>query len=152
VILDVGQKNMSDPETNSSNNPHRAMMNALERLNDAFLNRDPSSFEDKEMEEYIQTLCSESVSNEEVRSRSIIRALTINHIQMGRVIHELKRENDRTQWFVIFLAVVTLIVVGIQTWFTIFPHSTNDTPVSQQVQHTQRLLSEGVAEETSRKD
>jgi hypothetical protein len=73
------------------------------------------------LRDYLKTLNSQPVPNEDVRHREIIRALTINHIQMSRVIlsveetmRRLNSANDATQKLVVRLTWVAVFVGAIQ--------------------------------------
>ena len=76
---------------------------------------------DEVLREYLKTLNTEGVPNEMVRHREIIRALTITHIQMARVIkaledtmQRLNTASDRTQQLVVRLTWVAVFVGAIQ--------------------------------------
>jgi truncated hemoglobin YjbI len=71
----------------------------------------------------LRHLCTENVPNETVRHRELLRGMTINHIQMSRVIKDLKdtmqklnTANERTQRFLLVLTVVAVIVGSIQAF------------------------------------
>ena|SRR4030042_499475 len=68
------------------------------------------------LQKYLWHLCTEGVDNERVRHREIIRALTINHIQIQRHIDKLNKRNTVLQWIVISLAILAFIATGFQIY------------------------------------
>jgi hypothetical protein len=71
----------------------------------------------------LRYLCTENVPNETVRHRELLRGIAIYHIQMSRVINDLKgtmqklnASNERTQRFLLFLTIVAVIVGAIQAF------------------------------------
>ncbi|WP_343626170.1 hypothetical protein [Roseateles puraquae] len=68
---------------------------------------------------YLMALSNQSIPNDGVRHRDIIRGLTINHILMQRHIAELDRKNSFTQRLVLALTVASLLVGGIQIWYAL---------------------------------
>ena len=71
------------------------------------------------MQKYLASLCTERVPNEEVRHREIIKALTINHIQMYRHIDKLNKKNSFLQAIVIILTIAVLVAATIQSYVSI---------------------------------
>lgn len=71
---------------------------------------------EENLQKYLWYLCSEGIDNERVRHRAIVRALTINHIQMQRHIDKLNKRNTFLQWLVIFLAILAFIATGYQIY------------------------------------
>lgn len=69
---------------------------------------------DEKLQEYLMSLASGHVPNDMVRHREIIRALTINYIQMKRHIDGLNRRNSFTQYCVIALTVMSLLGTAVQ--------------------------------------
>ncbi len=55
-------------------------------------------------------------------------ALLMHSLQIARTLREIDRSNRNLQRFVIILAVVTLIVGGLQTHFTVFQRSVASPP------------------------
>lgn len=72
---------------------------------------------DEKLQEYIMSLSSGHVPNDMVRHREIIRALTINHIQMKRHIDGLNKQNSFTQKCVIALTIAALIGTIVQIYY-----------------------------------
>ena len=72
---------------------------------------------DEKLQEYIMSLSSGHVPNDMVRHREIIRALTINHIQMKRHIDSLNRQSNKTQKWVMALAIASLIGTLAQVYY-----------------------------------
>lgn len=72
---------------------------------------------DEKLQEYIMSLSSGHVPNDMVRHREIIRALTINHIQMKRHIDGLNTQSNKTQRWVMALAVAALIGTIVQIYY-----------------------------------
>jgi hypothetical protein len=68
------------------------------------------------LQKYLWHLCTEGIDNERVRHRAIVRALTINHIQMQRHIDKLNKRNTFLQWLVISLAILAFIATGYQIY------------------------------------
>ena len=83
------------------------------------------------LQKYLWSLCSEGIDNERVRHRAIVRALTINHIQMQKHIDKLNKQNNRLQWLVAILAAASLTTGGIQVYTTI-KYSQQPPPHSKQ--------------------
>ncbi len=70
--------------------------------------------DEETLQKYLMSLASEYVPNEGVQHREIIRALTINHIQMQRHIDNLNKKNTTLQILVIVLAIASLIGTAVQ--------------------------------------
>ena len=67
-----------------------------------------------ELLEHLKTLCTGNIPNDTIRYRETIRGLTINHIQIRRLIDRLDHQNQKiTKWFII-LAVASLVSSVIQ--------------------------------------
>jgi hypothetical protein len=64
-----------------------------EETNKAF--GDESAFEasEQELRLYLKVLCRESVPNEWLRHREVIRGITINNLMMAHVLRRLSRSN-----------------------------------------------------------
>jgi hypothetical protein len=74
---------------------------------------------DEDLQRYLQALCTGHVPNEAIRHREIIRGITINHIQMSRVIQSLQHtiklldsENGKLSRRVYWLTVVAIFLGG----------------------------------------
>lgn len=72
---------------------------------------------DEKLQEYLMSLSSGHVENDMVRHREIIRALTINHIQMKRHIDNLNAQSNKTQRWVMALAIASLIGTLAQVYY-----------------------------------
>lgn len=64
----------------------------------------------EQLEKWLKTLCTGRVPNEQVRHREIIRGITINHIQMSRMIRRLDESNRNTQLLVVVLTIAAVVV------------------------------------------
>lgn len=84
------------------------------------------------LQKYLWSLCTERVPNEEVRHREIIRALTINHIQMQQHIDSLDRKSSRLQKWVIILAIASLIGTAVQTCKSLL-HEQPKSPIVSEI-------------------
>ena len=79
-------------------------------LNAAFDSGKIFTATDEDFERYLSALGSLEIKSDEVRSKAIVRALVINHLQMRRLIGILEQKNKVTQrWFMV-LAIGSLIV------------------------------------------
>lgn len=75
----------------------------------------------EDLERYLCALGTLNIQSDPVRTKAIVRALTINHVQMARTMkeieatmHRLNTANDQTQKLVIQLTWVAIIVGAIQ--------------------------------------
>ena len=82
----------------------------------AFESNEIFSVSEETLQKYLASLCTERVTNEEVRHREIIKALTINHIQMQRYIVNLNKRNSRLQLIIISLTVLIFFTAGYQIY------------------------------------
>lgn len=76
---------------------------------------------DEELARYLRGICTGAIPNDYIRHAEIVRGITINHIQMSRVIRELETTmqrlsaaNDKTQTRITILTVVAVIVGVVQ--------------------------------------
>ena len=76
---------------------------------------------DDDLVRYLRGICTGAIPNDYVRHAEIVRGITINHIQMGRVIRELETTmrhlsaaSDKTQTRITILTVVAVIVGIVQ--------------------------------------
>lgn len=83
-------------------------------MDEAFTHGNVGEASPEQLEKWLKTLCTGRVPNEQVRHREIIRGITINHIQMSRMIRNLDESNRRTQIVVVVLALAAVIVGVIQ--------------------------------------
>jgi hypothetical protein len=73
----------------------------------------------EELEKWLKILCTGNIQNESIRHREIIRGITINHIQMSRMIRHLDESNRRTQFVVVVMAIAAVIVGIVQIFIGI---------------------------------
>jgi hypothetical protein len=98
----------------------------------AFESSEIFSATEETLQKYLASLCTERVPNEEVRHREIIKALTINHIQMQRHIDKLNKRNTILTYFVLFLSAL----VFISTIYQIYLQQSKPTaPIEQGILH-----------------
>jgi hypothetical protein len=90
-------------------------------MNFAFMDGKVANATEEDLQRWLQALCTWNVPNEGVRHREIIRALTINHIQMARTIRSLEETmrrlnaaNVRTQRLLVRLTWMAVLVAVIQ--------------------------------------
>jgi hypothetical protein len=90
-------------------------------LNRVFDNGTIFAATSQELERYLCALGSLNIENDKVRAKAIVRALTINYLQMSRTIkeveatmHRLNTANERTQRLVIRLTRVAITLGVIQ--------------------------------------
>ena len=65
---------------------------------------------EEDLRAFLDHLNEEGITNERVQHRAIIRALTINHIQMQRILEAQEKSNRITQFWFMVLAVGGLLV------------------------------------------
>src|SRR5712691_11718943 len=58
----------------------------------------------EQLSRWLENLCTGSVPNPDVQHREIIRGITINHIQMTRLIADLNRRNT---WLAVVIGLIT---------------------------------------------
>ena len=90
-----------------------------DRLDAAFATGSVFGAGEPDLLEYLRTLSTGYIPNEGVRHREIIRGLTINNIQMRRLIDRLDRQNRRVTIVFIVLAVLSLVSAVIQIWLQV---------------------------------
>ena len=79
----------------------------------AFQNDKVSDAKEEELQRWLQNLCTGNVPNEKVRHREIIRGLTIQHIQMRRIIDRLDAESKKTQRLFLFVAIGSMLFTAL---------------------------------------
>jgi len=62
------------------------------------------------LQEYLGLLYSNFNANPQAQGAIILRGLTINHIQMARLIKKLNTQNTWLTWIVIILAVASIVL------------------------------------------
>jgi hypothetical protein len=103
-----------------------------DEINSVFLDGTILTTKEEKLQEYLMSLCSNDVPNDTVQHRELIRALTINHIQMQRHIDELDKKSSFLQKLVIALAAASLIGTAIQVYTTLQPHRPNNGPIGSE--------------------
>ena len=89
---------------------------ANDALSKAFENETVWDASPEELKSHLRTLHTHNIPNETVRHRAIIQALTINHIQMARLIASLEEKNKITQRWFMFIAIGTLIISALSLY------------------------------------
>ena len=69
---------------------------------------------DEDLERFITGMCILTINNCRVRERYLMRGITINHVQAARRIQRLHDDNANTQRLVIILAIIAILVGGLQ--------------------------------------
>ncbi|HOE15936.1 MAG TPA: hypothetical protein PLX02_01245 [Syntrophorhabdaceae bacterium] len=89
-----------------------------DEINEVFKDGTILTASEERLQMYLKALSSDPIPNDMVRHREIIRALTINHIQMQRHVDSLNRKNNSIQIWIIILAGINIIVgfFQIYTW------------------------------------
>jgi hypothetical protein len=64
---------------------------------------------DDDLRKYITAMCHVYIKNDAVRERFLMRGFTLNHIQMARLITKLDTQNQKTQFWFMFLAIASLV-------------------------------------------
>ncbi len=79
-------------------------------------------------EQWLQNLCTGNIPNEAIRHREIVRGITINHLQMAKMICELQdtiqrlnAANNTTQQLVVRLTWIAVVVGTIQAIAAVIP-------------------------------
>jgi hypothetical protein len=87
---------------------------ARDAVNDAFRARRHETATEQELRDWLAVLCTETAGNDWLYPRDVIRGLTINHIQTGRFLEHLDRQNSRFGWFVFFIAFFSMVASILQ--------------------------------------
>jgi hypothetical protein len=103
----------------SKSNPEMERAVRQDRLDAAFTTGSVFDAGEPELLDYLRTLATGHIPNDAVRHREIIRGLTINNIQVRRLIDRLDRQNRRVTVVFIVLAVLSLVSAVIQIWLQI---------------------------------
>jgi len=69
--------------------------------------------DEETLERCLAVLCEHGVKNPDLKHREIIRGITINHIQMKRVIEKLDAQNTKTQRLFLVVAVGSLFFTAL---------------------------------------
>jgi len=89
--------------------PPRAEAEAKDKMDRAFLSGEIWDCPESDLKAFLDRLNEDGIPNDRVQHRAIIRALTINHIQMQRILAAQERSNKITQFWFMVLAVGSLI-------------------------------------------
>ena len=92
-----------------------SIIESYESAHEAFRTQRILSDSNEKLIEYLHGLSNQNNINTGTQHRDIIRGLTINHILLQRHINGLNRQNEKTQRWVIALAVAALIAAVVQT-------------------------------------
>jgi hypothetical protein len=79
-------------------------------MDEAFTHGNVGDATPEQLDKWLQTLCTGNVPNESIRHREIVRGITINHIQMARMIRHLDESNRKTQLLVVVLTIAAVVV------------------------------------------
>ena len=90
--------------------PSHAEAEAKAKMDRAFASGEIWSCTEKELISFLNHLNEEGILNERVQHRAIIRALTINHIQMQRILEAQDRANFKIQIWFMALTVIGLLL------------------------------------------
>lgn len=82
-------------------------------MDQAFQRDQVASAKEEDLQRWLQNLCTGSVKNPDIHHREIIRGLTIQHIQLSRVIARLDAQNTKTQKLFLALAIGTLVLTAL---------------------------------------
>ena len=92
-----------------------------DELNKAFDSGTIFEASTEDLQRYLCALASLNIQSDQVRTKAVVRALTINHVQMARTIgtfestiRTLDHANGRTQKLVVTLAIVAIAVAALQ--------------------------------------
>jgi hypothetical protein len=72
---------------------------------------------EEELQEWLRNLCTGSVPNPNIQHREIIRALTIQNIQMQRIIDRLDSDNRKTQMLFLAVAIGSIVITALGAIF-----------------------------------
>lgn len=116
----------------------------------AFGNNEILTVPEETLQKYLSVLCTEPVPNELVRHREIIRALTINHLQIQRYINKLNTRNTILTCLIIFLTVLTSVATG----FGVYIHTKPTAPIREEILNipSPSLETRGSISKTSKED
>jgi hypothetical protein len=93
-------------------------------MSQVFEHGDITQASPEDLQRYLQVCCSGSIPNTTVHPREIIRGITINNVQMGRVICKLEEtierlnaENSKKDKWIMILAIASLIATAAGIFF-----------------------------------
>lgn len=93
--------------------------NTEDELYRAFQDGSVFTADDAALNRYLSYLSSNSVPNDTVRHREVIRGLTINTIKTFRFVDAANRANKRYTLIIIFLSTIAIAVSGFSIWESI---------------------------------
>jgi len=109
---------------------NREHINYHDELNSAFASGAIFDASQDDLKRYLQCLGTVGIMSAEVRTKAVVRALTINHIQMAATINKLEytitklnRENSRVSCRVLILTLVCAVgtaIRGVIAYMTFF--------------------------------
>ena len=79
-------------------------------MDEAFTHGNVGDATPEQLDKWLQNLCTGNVPNESIRHREIVRGITINHIQMARMLRHLDESNRKTQLLVVVLTIAAVVV------------------------------------------
>lgn len=99
-----GRKNMSEYDP----------LPVMDELDAALKEHGFENSSDEDLQRFVVAMCHVFIKNDAVRERYMMRGITLNHIQMARMIRHIEASNKKTQTLVIVLAVVAIGVGVLQ--------------------------------------
>ena len=83
----------------------------------------------EQLSRWLENLCTGSVPNPDVPHREIIRGITINHIQMTRLIADLNRRNT---WLAVVIGLITFFSLAASVMQAVAAWHILHTPITQE--------------------
>ena len=83
----------------------------------------------EQLSRWLENLCTGSVPNPDVQHREIIRGITINHIQMTRLIADLNRRNT---WLAVVIGLITFFSLAASVMQAVAAWHILHTPITQE--------------------
>ena len=102
--ISFGRKNMSEYDP----------LPVMDELDAALKEHGFENSSDEDLQRFVVAMCHVFIKNDAVRERYMRRGITLNHIQMARMIRHIEASNKKTQTLVIVLAVVAIGVGVLQ--------------------------------------
>jgi hypothetical protein len=95
----------------------RERMQAKQEADEAFEAGAVEKASAEQLSKWLQALCCGRVVNDQIKHREVIRGITINHVQMARVIGEveatMKRIDDANKKTQVLVVVLTFAALGV---------------------------------------
>jgi len=82
----------------------------------AFKDGTVNNASDDKLIEYLQTLSTGAIANDRIHHREMIRGMTINHIQMSRMMRKFDARNRSLTILIIILTII-IILVELKAYF-----------------------------------